>query len=153
MMILATRNPHKLREFRRLIGDEQLEPLPDEVELGPEVGETFADNALDKARTAAAATGAVAIAAIGLKGLAERRDGAGPVLQPFADVAEREPRGRKVRRNLQRLSEKLGRRRKVARRFILARPVVAPVGDQIAGRGKERRAGGHRPVRRRVGHA
>ena len=61
-MILATRNPHKLREFRRLIGDEQLEPLPDEVELGPEVGETFADNALDKARTAAAATGAVAIA-------------------------------------------------------------------------------------------
>jgi XTP/dITP diphosphohydrolase len=61
-MILATRNPHKLREFRRLIGDEQLEPLPDEVELGPEVGETFADNALDKARTAATATGAVAIA-------------------------------------------------------------------------------------------
>jgi len=61
-MILATRNPHKLREFRRLLGDEQLEPLPDHVELGPEVGETFADNALDKARTAAAATGAVAIA-------------------------------------------------------------------------------------------
>jgi len=61
-VILATRNPHKLREFRRLIGDGQLEPLPDEVELGPEVGETFADNALDKARTAAAATGAVAIA-------------------------------------------------------------------------------------------
>ena len=61
-MILATRNPHKLREFRRLIGDEQLQPLPDEVELGPEVGETFADNALAKARTAAAATGAVAIA-------------------------------------------------------------------------------------------
>jgi XTP/dITP diphosphohydrolase len=61
-MILATRNPHKLREFRRLIADDRLEPLPDEVELGPEIGETFADNAIAKARTAAAATGAVAIA-------------------------------------------------------------------------------------------
>jgi XTP/dITP diphosphohydrolase len=61
-MILATRNPHKLREFRRLIGDEQLEPLAEQVELGPEVGETFADNALDKARTAARATGRQSIA-------------------------------------------------------------------------------------------
>jgi XTP/dITP diphosphohydrolase len=61
-MILATRNPHKLREFRRLLGGRGLEPLAPEVELGPEVGATFAENALDKARTAAAATGEVAIA-------------------------------------------------------------------------------------------
>jgi len=61
MMILATRNPHKLREFRRVLG-EQLTALPDAVELGPETGATFADNALDKARTAARATGEVAIA-------------------------------------------------------------------------------------------
>jgi len=75
-VILATRNPHKLREFRRLIGNEQLEPLPDEVELGPEVGETFADNALAKARTAAAATGAVAIADD--SGIAAEALGGGP---------------------------------------------------------------------------
>ena len=61
-MILATRNPHKLAEFTRLLGDARLEPLPDEVELGPERGETFAENALAKARAAAAATGRVAIA-------------------------------------------------------------------------------------------
>ena len=61
-MILATRNPHKLREFRRVIGAERLRELPAEVELGPELGETFAENALAKARTAAAATGVVAIA-------------------------------------------------------------------------------------------
>lgn len=61
-MILATRNPHKLREFGRLIGEALLEPLPQSVELGPETGETFAENALAKARTAALATGEVSIA-------------------------------------------------------------------------------------------
>jgi XTP/dITP diphosphohydrolase len=61
-MILATRNPHKLVEFRRVLGEEQVMALPPAVALGPETGETFAQNALDKARTAAAATGLVAIA-------------------------------------------------------------------------------------------
>ena len=40
----------------------ELVPLPDEVELPPEDGETFADNALAKARAAHAATGMAAIA-------------------------------------------------------------------------------------------
>jgi XTP/dITP diphosphohydrolase len=61
-MILATRNPHKLREFSRVLGAERLRALPDEVELGPEVGATFAENALAKARTAANATGVETIA-------------------------------------------------------------------------------------------
>jgi XTP/dITP diphosphohydrolase len=61
-MILATRNPHKLAEFARLLGAQRLEPLPDEVALGPENGESFAQNALGKARAAAAATGRVTIA-------------------------------------------------------------------------------------------
>jgi len=61
-VILATRNPHKLREFRRVIGEDRLSELPAEVELGPEIGETFAENALAKARTAAQATGRVSIA-------------------------------------------------------------------------------------------
>ncbi len=61
-MILATRNPHKLAEFARLLGSLRLEPLPDAVDLGPETGETFAENALGKARTAAAATGRVTVA-------------------------------------------------------------------------------------------
>jgi XTP/dITP diphosphohydrolase len=61
-VVVATRNPHKLVELARVLGDDALEPLPDDVELGPETGETFAANALAKARTAAAATGRVAIA-------------------------------------------------------------------------------------------
>ncbi len=62
--VLATRNPHKLAEFRRLLGPEGIElaPLPDSVGLPREDGETFAENALPKARVAAAATGRPAIA-------------------------------------------------------------------------------------------
>ncbi|HEX7292792.1 MAG TPA: non-canonical purine NTP pyrophosphatase [Conexibacter sp.] len=66
-LLLATRNAHKLREFARLAegrggGPISIDPLPDDVELPPEDGATFADNALGKARAAAAATGRVAIA-------------------------------------------------------------------------------------------
>jgi XTP/dITP diphosphohydrolase len=61
-LVVATRNPHKLREFERLLPAAELEPLPDGVELPPEDGDTYAANALDKARTAAAATGRAAIA-------------------------------------------------------------------------------------------
>jgi XTP/dITP diphosphohydrolase len=61
-LILATRNPHKLREFARLLGDGELEALPEHVALPPEIGETFAENALLKARAGAAATGRAVIA-------------------------------------------------------------------------------------------
>ncbi len=61
-LLLATRNPHKLREFRRLLGEEAIEPLPEEVVLPPETGTTFQANARGKVRAAAAATGRVAIA-------------------------------------------------------------------------------------------
>ena len=63
-LVLATRNSHKLREFGRLLAPAGIavEPLPDEVTLPPEDADTFVDNALPKARTAAAATGRPAIA-------------------------------------------------------------------------------------------
>jgi XTP/dITP diphosphohydrolase len=61
-VVLATRNAHKLREFRRLLPGTELEPLPDEVELPPETGETFEENALIKARAAAEATNRPAVA-------------------------------------------------------------------------------------------
>ena len=60
-MILATRNQHKLRELAEILPLE-LRPLPDEVELPPESGDTFEANALIKARAAAAATGEAVIA-------------------------------------------------------------------------------------------
>ena len=61
-LVLASRNPHKLRELGPLLRPHELEPLPPEVELPPETGTTFASNALTKARTAAAATGRPAVA-------------------------------------------------------------------------------------------
>ena len=61
-LVLSTRNAHKLRELSELMRPYELDPLPEEVELPPEMGTTFADNALAKARVAAAATGRPAIA-------------------------------------------------------------------------------------------
>jgi XTP/dITP diphosphohydrolase len=61
---VATRNPHKLREFSRLLSPAAIEvqALPEGVDLPPEVGATFEANALPKARAAALATGRVSIA-------------------------------------------------------------------------------------------
>src|SRR4051812_27953488 len=61
-LVLSTRNAHKLREFETLMSPHRVLPLPGEVELPPETGETFAENALTKARAAAEATGRAAIA-------------------------------------------------------------------------------------------
>jgi XTP/dITP diphosphohydrolase len=65
-LLLATHNEHKRREFARLLanstGGLEIEALPDDVAMPPEDGETFAENALGKARAAAQATGRVSIA-------------------------------------------------------------------------------------------
>jgi XTP/dITP diphosphohydrolase len=61
-LVLATRNDHKVREVGRLMPGVTIEPLPDHVTLPPEDGDTYAENALGKARAAAAALGRPAIA-------------------------------------------------------------------------------------------
>ena len=61
-LVLATRNDHKLRELREALPGIEIDPLPDEVVLPLETGDTFAENALGKARAAHAATGRTAIA-------------------------------------------------------------------------------------------
>jgi XTP/dITP diphosphohydrolase len=60
-VIFATANKHKLRELSELLPGIELEPLPAGVVLPPEEGETFAEIALEKARTAQRATGRAAI--------------------------------------------------------------------------------------------
>jgi XTP/dITP diphosphohydrolase len=60
-LLLATRNEHKRRELARLLVDHELELLGDGVELPPEDGATFAENALIKARAVAGATGRTVI--------------------------------------------------------------------------------------------
>jgi XTP/dITP diphosphohydrolase len=66
-LLLATRNEHKRREFVRLLAGPhgerwELDLLPDHVQLPPETGNTFAENALLKARAAAHAIGRPTIA-------------------------------------------------------------------------------------------
>jgi XTP/dITP diphosphohydrolase len=70
-LLLATRNPGKLAELRRILGGERgsgggidvigLADVPEYPEA-PETGATFAENALAKARDAVAATGLPAVA-------------------------------------------------------------------------------------------
>ena len=61
-LLLATRNLHKVEEFARILAPHTVAPVPDEVELPPETGTTFAENALIKARAASEATGRPAFA-------------------------------------------------------------------------------------------
>ena len=61
-LVLASRNAHKACELEDLLAPWTVEPLPPEVELPPETGTTFADNAAIKARAAAAATGRLVVA-------------------------------------------------------------------------------------------
>jgi XTP/dITP diphosphohydrolase len=62
-VVLASRNPGKLTEFRRLLGGTgwELVPLPEDLPPAPEDGATYADNAAAKARAAAQATGLPAL--------------------------------------------------------------------------------------------
>src|SRR5262249_3644331 len=52
----------RLRELREALPGIEIGPLPEDVELPPETGETFAENALAKARAAREATGRASIA-------------------------------------------------------------------------------------------
>jgi len=61
-LLLATRNAHKLAELGRLLPGVALDPLPDDAEVPPEDGDSYAANALIKARAAVTATGRAAIA-------------------------------------------------------------------------------------------
>ncbi len=61
-IVVATRNEHKLGELGEILAGVDLEPLPSSVVLPPEDGETFAENALGKARAAHEQTGRAALA-------------------------------------------------------------------------------------------
>lgn len=57
-LVVASKNPGKVREFERLLGEGfVVEPLRASVTLPEETGETFVENALLKARVAAALLG------------------------------------------------------------------------------------------------
>jgi len=68
--VLATRNPHKLAEYRAILAPHQVEPMPAGVELPPEGVVSFEANARAKAGGLAAAlrAGAGVVAADGTAG-------------------------------------------------------------------------------------
>jgi XTP/dITP diphosphohydrolase len=61
-LILATRNRHKLEEMAALLPGLELSPLPAELDVPAEDGDSFEANALIKARAAHRATSEVVIA-------------------------------------------------------------------------------------------
>lgn len=61
-LVLASHNEHKLRELAEILDPIPLEPLPAGIDLPPETGETFEENALLKARAAHRAIGRAVIA-------------------------------------------------------------------------------------------
>ena len=76
---------------------------------------------------------AVIILAVGVARRRERRDGAVAVAYRLADRGQREPGGGEARRGLHHLHEDIRGGGRVAALEIIQRPLVAPVGDQIAG--------------------
>ena len=95
--------------------------------------------------------GAEIILGVGVAGLFECRDSAGAVAEPVADGAEREPGGGESRREFHGLREDIGGTGKIAARGMIQRPVVAPVGDEIAGGDEERSGIGHAVLASRRG--
>jgi XTP/dITP diphosphohydrolase len=129
-LVLATRNDHKLRELREALPGIDIGPLPSEVELPPETGETFAENALGKARAAQAATGRTAIAddsgicAYGLDG----RPGVRSARYAGEDATDEE--------NLTKLLDEVGAQddRRVA--YVCAIALVDEDGDEMVFEGR-----------------
>jgi XTP/dITP diphosphohydrolase len=128
-LVLATANPGKVREFTRLLAGAgyaivSLAAAPG-VELPPEGEVSYAENALGKARPAAAATGAVALgddsglevdALGGRPGIASARYG-GPGLTDAERVT--------------RLLADVGAIRAPTARFRCALALVAPWGEEV----------------------
>jgi XTP/dITP diphosphohydrolase len=61
-LVLASRNRHKRQELGGLLAPHEIVEIPGDVTLPPEDGETFAENALTKARATATATGEPTVA-------------------------------------------------------------------------------------------
>jgi XTP/dITP diphosphohydrolase len=130
-VVVATRNEHKLREFREILEPTlELVALPHEVELPPEDADTFAENALDKARAAHAATGMAATADD--SGIAARAlDGRpGPRSARFAgpDATDKE--------NLNLLLEELSEANDRSVAYVCALAYVDERGDELLVEGR-----------------
>ena len=87
--------------------------------------------------------GAVAVVGIAGLGLLKRRDRRIVLAEFFADVAEREPGGGEIRRQLDRLQQQIGGGGQIALQLQIAGKFEPAVGHQIAGGEKQARRHGH----------
>jgi XTP/dITP diphosphohydrolase len=133
-LVLATRNAHKVHEFGGLLPGWTIEPLPDEVVLPPETGTTFAENALVKARTAAAATGKLAIADD--SGIAARALGGAPGVYSARYAGE----DASDKDNLDKLIREVGATDDATVEYVCVIAFVSPDGEEKTFEG---RCGGH----------
>jgi len=129
-LLVATRNAHKLHELRETLPGIELEGLPKDVELPPEEGETFAENALGKARAAHEATGRAAIAddsGIVAEGLGGR---------PGVRSARYAGEGATDEQNLEKLLNEVGRQddRRVA--YVADIALVTADGEELVFEGR-----------------
>lgn len=131
-VVLATQNPHKVTELRRILGDAPIDLLSGRDLDLPEVeetGDTFAENALLKAAACARVTGLPAVA-----------DDSGLVV----DALGGEPGVRSARyagdegdddANLHLVLARLGERSDRTARFVCVAALVTPTGHQVTERG------------------
>ncbi len=135
-VVLATRNPHKVRELRRILTPYDvvlvgLDEFPDAPDVA-ETGATFAENALLKARSAAAVTGLVAVADD--SGLAvDALNGMPGVLSVYWAGRARDDEAN-LRLVLEQLEDVPDERRGAA--FVCAAAAVAPDGREIVVEGR-----------------
>ncbi len=131
-LVLATHNPHKVDELRRILGEAGVEPIPEllsgrDVALPDveETGATFAENAMLKARAGFLATGLACVA-----------DDSGLVV----DALDGEPGIRSARyagghgddeANLRLVVERMRGAEDRRARFVCAAAVVAAEGEWV----------------------
>jgi len=125
-LILATRNAHKLREMARLLPGLALEPLPDDVEMPPEDGDSFAANALIKARAAHAASGRPAIADD--SGICAEALGGAPGIRSARYAGEGASDGENLRKLLREVDAARGSRRAA---YVCAIALVDAAGERV----------------------
>lgn len=130
-VVVATHNPHKLEEVRRIMDVASVDGLElvSAAQLGldepEETGATFAENALIKARAAAAATGLAALADD--SGLVVDALGGEPGVRSARYAGRHGDDDANLRLVLERMSARVDRRA----RFVCVAALVAPAGEEV----------------------
>jgi XTP/dITP diphosphohydrolase len=124
-LVLASRNAHKLRELGTLLAPNEVVPLPDGVELPPEHGSSYAENALVKGRAGARSTGRPTLGED--SGIEVRALGGAPGIRSARYAGE----GATDAQNLEKLlhaAEDLGDR---AAAYVCVLALVTPGGEEV----------------------